>query len=117
MRAGKIINHYKMAKHFTLTIRDGHLEWARKEDAIKNEELLDGIYVIRTSEPAARLSAADGVRSYKRRVDSRKVFASHEIGYHVLPLTSSTYPPASRRQRVDHAGAPPIQDRTPDPLR
>ena len=66
VRAGKIINRYKMAKHFTMTIHDGHLEWARKEDAIKNEELLDGIYVIRTSEPAARLSAADGVRSYKR---------------------------------------------------
>src|SRR5215210_4550186 len=66
VRAGKIINHYKMAKHFTLTIRDGHLEWARKEDAIKHEELLDGIYVIRTSEPAERLTAADGVRSYKR---------------------------------------------------
>ena len=66
VRAGKVINHYKMAKHFTLTIRDGHLGWARKEDAIKNEELLDGIYVIRTSEPAERLTAADGVRSYKR---------------------------------------------------
>ena len=66
VRAGKIINHYKMAKHFTLTIRDGHLGWARKEDAIKNEELMDGIYVIRTSEPAGRLTAADGVRSYKR---------------------------------------------------
>ncbi len=66
VRAGKIINHYKIAKHFTMTIRDGHLERARKEDAIKNEGLLDGIYVIRTSEPAARLSAADGVRSYKR---------------------------------------------------
>jgi transposase len=66
VRAGKIINHYKMAKHFTLTIRDGHLGWARKADAIRNEELLDGIYVIRTSEPAARLTAADGVRSYKR---------------------------------------------------
>ena len=66
VRAGKIINHYKMAKHFILTIRDGHLGWARKEDAIKNEELLDGIYVIRTSEPAERLTAADGVRSYKR---------------------------------------------------
>src|SRR5512147_2170997 len=36
VRAGKIINHYKMAQHFTLTIRDGHLGWARKEDAIKN---------------------------------------------------------------------------------
>ena len=55
-----------MANQFTRTIRDGRLGWARKEDAIKNEELLDGIYVIRTSEPAARLSAADGVRSYKR---------------------------------------------------
>ena len=66
VRAGKIINHYKMAKHFTLTIRDGHLGWARNEAAIQKEELLDGIYVIRTSEPAERLTAADGVRTYKR---------------------------------------------------
>jgi transposase len=66
VRAGKIINHYKMAKHFTLTIRDGSLEWARKQDEITREELLDGIYVVRTSEPTERLTAADGVRSYKR---------------------------------------------------
>jgi transposase len=66
VRAGKIINHYKVAKHFTLSIRDGRLEWSRKQDAIRNEEMLDGIYVIRTSEPSERLSAADGVRSYKR---------------------------------------------------
>jgi hypothetical protein len=65
-RAGKFINHYKMAKHFTLTIRDGSLAWARKESAIQEEGLLDGIYVIRTSEPAECLTAADGVRSYKR---------------------------------------------------
>jgi transposase len=66
VRAGKIINHYKMAKHFVLTIRDGSLAWARKAEAIAAEGLLDGIYVIRTSEPAERLTAADGVRSYKR---------------------------------------------------
>jgi transposase len=66
VRAGKIINHYKMAKHFTLTIRDGYLGWYRKAEAIKKEELLDGIYVIRTSEPAEKLTAADSVRSYKR---------------------------------------------------
>ncbi len=66
VRAGKVINHYKMAKHFTLTIRDGHLGWARKGDTITSEEMLDGIYVVRTSEPAERLTAADGVRSYKR---------------------------------------------------
>jgi transposase len=66
VRAGKIINHYKMSKHFTLTIGDGSLEWARKQDEITKEELLDGIYVVRTSEPTERLTAADGVRSYKR---------------------------------------------------
>jgi transposase len=66
VRAGKIINHYKMAKHFNLAIRDGHLAWTRKAEAIQQEEALDGIYVIRTSEPARRLTAADGVRSYKR---------------------------------------------------
>jgi hypothetical protein len=66
VRAGKIINHYKMSKHFSLTIRDGHLAWARKADNIKHEELLDGIYVIRTSEPTERLAGPDGVRSYKR---------------------------------------------------
>src|SRR5271165_4995321 len=66
VRAGKIINHYKVAKHFTLTISDGFLGWARKHDAIHKEELLDGIYVIRTNEPTKRLTAPDGVRSYKR---------------------------------------------------
>jgi transposase len=66
VRAGKIINHYKMSKHFILTIRDGHLGWTRKRNEIQDEELLDGIYVIRTSEPVKRLKAGDGVRSYKR---------------------------------------------------
>jgi transposase len=66
VKAGKIINHYKISKHFTLTIRDGSLEWARKQEEIIKEELLDGIYVVRTSEPTERLTAADGVRSYKR---------------------------------------------------
>ncbi len=45
-RTGKVINHYKAAKHFTLTIRDGHLRWARKKDTIQKEEILDGISVI-----------------------------------------------------------------------
>src|SRR5437763_8113695 len=32
VRAGKVINHYKMSKHFTLTIGDGSLGWARKQE-------------------------------------------------------------------------------------
>src|SRR5512142_609194 len=66
VRAGKVINHYTMAKHFTMTMRDGHLGWSRKREAIDQEELLDGIYAIRTSKQAEQLSAAAGERSYKR---------------------------------------------------
>ncbi len=31
VRAGKIINHYKMSKHFSLTIRDGHSDGLAKQ--------------------------------------------------------------------------------------
>lgn len=76
LRAGKRINRYKMAKHFQLTIADGHFAWARREESIRREEQLDGIYVIRTSEPRRRLSAADSVRSYKRLASVEQAFRS-----------------------------------------
>jgi transposase len=76
LRAGKRINRYKMAKHFQLAIADGHFAWARREESIRREEQLDGIYVIRTSEPCEQLSAADGVRSYKRLALVEQAFRS-----------------------------------------
>src|SRR5437588_2157436 len=76
LRAGKRINRYKMAKHFRLTIADGHFGWARREESIRREEQLDGIYVIRTGEPCQRLSAADAVRSYKRLTLVEQAFRS-----------------------------------------
>ena len=76
LRAGKLIGRYKMAKHFALTIRDGHLSWTCKEDSIRREGFLDGIYVVRTSEPAERLTAADSVRSYKRLSLVERAFRS-----------------------------------------
>lgn len=74
LKAGKLLGRYKMAKHYTLKIHDGGFEWAQREDAIKRESELDGIYVIRTSEPAQRLSAADAVRSYKSLSQVERVF-------------------------------------------
>jgi transposase len=74
VKAGRVIGRYKMAKHLRLTIRDGTFTWERNEESIKRETLLDGIYVIRTSEPAERLSAADGVRSYKRLAQVEQAF-------------------------------------------
>jgi transposase len=66
VKAGRVIGRHKMAKHLRLTIGEGRFTWERDEESIQREKLLDGIYVIRTSEPAERLSAGDGVRSYKR---------------------------------------------------
>jgi transposase len=66
VKAGRVIGRHKMAKHIRLAIAENSFAWARNEESISQEKLLDGIYVIRTSEPAERLAAADGVRNYKR---------------------------------------------------
>jgi len=65
VKAGRVLGRFKMGKHFTLTIADGVFVWARREESIRREADLDGIYVVRTSEPAERLSAPDAVRTYK----------------------------------------------------
>ncbi|MFQ5705768.1 MAG: IS1634 family transposase [Gemmatimonadales bacterium] len=65
LKAGKVLERYKVGKHYALTIGDGTLRWARRADSIEAEAKLDGIYVIRTSEPKERLSAEDTVRTYK----------------------------------------------------
>ena len=66
VKAGRVIGRHKMAKPIRLTISDGLFTWERDVDSIHQEKLLDGIYVVRTSEPAERLSAPESVRSYKR---------------------------------------------------
>ena len=66
VQAGRVVGRHKMAKHIRLTIRDGVFTWSHNEESIRQEGLLDGIYVVRTSEPAERLSSAASVRAYKR---------------------------------------------------
>lgn len=65
-KVGKVINRYKVGKHFEIAIDDGAFSFSRKEESIRRESDLDGIYVIRTSEPAERISAEDTVGTYKR---------------------------------------------------
>jgi transposase len=65
LKVGAVINKYKVAKHFTLTITDSELSFARKLAAIEDEARLDGIYVIRTSLTAKALDDSASVRAYK----------------------------------------------------
>jgi transposase len=76
LRVGKVINQYKVAKHFELAIEDKSFTYARKREAIAAEAALDGIYIIRTSVAAQRLEAADCVRSYKALANVERAFRS-----------------------------------------
>ena len=79
MRVGKIINTYKMAKHFTLTITDDELRIERDTAQIAAEAALDGIYVIRTSIPATDLDAAGVVTAYKNLSRVERDFRSIKV--------------------------------------
>jgi len=75
-KVGKVIDRFKVGKHFTVTIEEHRFSFVRNEEKIGREEALDGIYVIRTSEPAERLSAEDAVRSYKNLTQVERAFRS-----------------------------------------
>jgi Transposase DDE domain len=62
---GKLINKYRVGKHFPLTITDTTLTITRNQDKIDAEAALDGIYVLRTSVPAHTLEAPGMVSAYK----------------------------------------------------
>jgi len=86
-RLGRIINRYNVAKYFSVTIADGGLTWTCNQKNIDRDKALDGIYVIRTSEPAETLSAEDAVRAYKRLGNVEKVFRTFKgVDLRVRPI-------------------------------
>ena len=76
VRVGKVVNRYKVAKHVRLTIEDTRFDFDVDADSVAAEAALDGIYVIRTSLPAERMSAEETVRSYKRLTQVERAFRS-----------------------------------------
>ena len=76
LRVGKVINKYKVGKHFNLDIHDDSFSYEMDEEKIAAEAALDGLYVVRTSLPKKRLSAADTVRSYKMLSQVERAFRS-----------------------------------------
>jgi len=76
VKVGRIVNQYKVAKHFELDIGEHALSFQRKHDSIAAEAALDGIYIIRTSVPAAQMDAPDCVRNYKSLANVERAFRS-----------------------------------------
>ncbi|WP_462287744.1 IS1634 family transposase [Nostocoides sp.] len=76
LRVGKLLNKYRMAKHFDLTITDTTVVITRKTSQIAAEAALDGIYVLRTPTPAETLTPASIVQAYKNLAHVERDFRS-----------------------------------------
>jgi hypothetical protein len=76
VRAGRVVNKHKMAKHLIPGISEDHLAWRRDQAAIDAEAALDGIYVIRTPLPAAEMDAPATVTAYKNLAFVERDFRS-----------------------------------------
>ena len=87
LRAGKILNRYKMGKHFQLRIEEDSFHYERKTANIEREQSLDGIYVIRTSVNREALTSQQVVASYKSLSGVERAFRSLKtVDLHVRPI-------------------------------
>lgn len=74
VRAGRVVNKYKVAKHFRLIIEDDSFRYEIKQENVKAEAALDGIYVVRTSVKNEDMNAEQAVRNYKQLSNVERAF-------------------------------------------
>jgi transposase len=74
VRIGRVIDKYKVAKHFVLDIRDNGFDFSIDKAKVAAEAALDGIYVVRTSLPQERMDSSQVVRSYKLLTQVEQAF-------------------------------------------
>jgi len=74
VRVGKVVDKYKVAKHFVLHIEDNSFNFEVDQQGIDAEATLDGIYVIRTSVEKDTMDADQAVRSYKQLSNVERAF-------------------------------------------
>ena len=63
LRAGKVVNRYKVGKHFAVKITSKQFSFERRQEKILQEAALDGIYVVRTSVQPEHLDSQSVVRA------------------------------------------------------
>jgi len=87
LRVGKVVNKYKVAKHFHLDIEERRFTYHLLEEKVAAEAAMDGLYVIRTSLSKERMDEADVVKSYKRLSNVERAFRSFKgIDLRVRPI-------------------------------
>ena len=76
VRVGKVINRYKVAKHFVTAITDESFAFHRDEAGIADEQQLDGLYIVRSNVEPEQFDAAQTVRAYKDLSKVERAFRS-----------------------------------------
>ena len=74
LRVGRVINKYKVAKHFELHIDAESFTYQLREEQVAREAALDGIYVLRTPLAQTQMDSAQVVRSYKALAQVESAF-------------------------------------------
>lgn len=91
VRVGKVINKYKMSKHYTLDIGDDAFGFEIDQAHVAAEAALDGLYVVRTSLDAQRMNAEDAVRNYKNLNQVERAFLTFKsLDLEVRPIRHRT---------------------------
>ncbi len=65
LRVGKVLNKFKMQKHFVIEVTDDSFCFSPNEASIHEEAALDGIYVLRTTITQDELDPAGVISAYK----------------------------------------------------
>ena len=74
VRVGKVLNKFKMAKHFELNIGEQEFGYQVLEASVAAEAALDGLYVIRSPLLTREMDSAELVRTYKALTEVERAF-------------------------------------------
>jgi transposase len=74
VRVGKVVNKYKVAKHFKLHIEETSFHFEVDQEKVAAEAALDGIYVVRTSVKKQVMDTKQAVLGYRQLANVERAF-------------------------------------------
>ena len=91
MRAGKVVNKYKMGKFIIFQGEGGNLSYRLDEEKVAQEAALDGCYIIYTDVSREDMTAAETVENYKRLIQVEQAFRNMKtVALEVRPVYHKT---------------------------
>jgi Transposase DDE domain len=90
VRVDRVLRRRKVARHFQVEITGDSIRYARDQDSITAEAVLDGIYVLRTSAGPGDLGSGEVVSSYKALAQVERAFRAFNTDLDIRPIRHRT---------------------------